>query len=203
MTQRIKPGLFKFEVVPVGPKNNLDGQTPPNIDDDKTKGYSKGSLWLDHVSLTVYFCFNARKGAAKWIKLQEGQIEWSFFENFENGWFISYMFSKLFSEDFEWSFTDNFEVNWFIYNLFSTIFADNFETSWKDPGTYALQMSDDFKTNWFINNLFTSIFTESFGINWFINNLFTSLLFDNFETNWFISNLFTQLYTENFEDGGF
>jgi len=202
MIERVKPQSFG-QTIQVRLKNNLEGITPPNVDDDETKGYSKGSFWLDHTSSTVYFCFDAQEGAAKWIRQQESQVLWSFFDNFESGWFKSSAFSRIFFEDFEWMFIDNFEIGWFTSGLFSIIFADNFETSWQEPGTYIVQMSDDFEANWFVSNLFVVTFIEDFETNWFVDNPFTKLLDDSFDVGWFIYNLYSQIYTENFENGGY
>lgn len=181
--------------------DNLNGHTPPSIDDDETKGYSKGSLWLDHKSSAVYFCFDSERGSAKWIKQQESEIRWSFSEDFEKGWFIDTVFSKLFSEDFEWTFVDNFETGWTISNIFNLIFSDDFGGEWQEPGTYIVQMSDAFDIDWVTDNEFNSIFTDNFDLDWFINNLFNKLLSDNFHVDWFTDNPFTLIYTENFENG--
>lgn len=48
-------------------KHNLAGAVAPIVTDDEDAGYSVGSLWVDEVAGTYYFCSDAAAGAAVWV----------------------------------------------------------------------------------------------------------------------------------------
>jgi len=50
-------------------KNNYDVAVAPTVTDDNTAGYAIGSIWCDNVADNIYFCIDARTGAAVWLEL--------------------------------------------------------------------------------------------------------------------------------------
>ena len=39
---------------------------PPSVNDDASKGYSAGSMWIDTVARLIYLCSDATPGMAEW-----------------------------------------------------------------------------------------------------------------------------------------
>lgn len=52
--------------LPFQPKTNFEATTSPSVNDDKTNGYSVGSVWIDTVANDVFWCLDASTGAAIW-----------------------------------------------------------------------------------------------------------------------------------------
>lgn len=51
------------------PKSNYNATEPPTVNDDESKGYSKGSMWFSNESdnfTRAFVCLNARLGNAEW-----------------------------------------------------------------------------------------------------------------------------------------
>jgi hypothetical protein len=53
----------------VGPLNNFGTVAVPNVNDDASKGYGIGSLWVNQNFLTAYICLDAAIGNAIWVQL--------------------------------------------------------------------------------------------------------------------------------------
>jgi len=58
------------------PKANRTAIVAPTVNDDSSEGYSEGSLWVDTVTNTVYFCADPADGAAVWVttSLADGSV---------------------------------------------------------------------------------------------------------------------------------
>ena len=57
-------------IIPI-PKSNYNADREPNVNDDETYGYSKGSIWVFNASenlKTAYICLDASIGNAQWEK---------------------------------------------------------------------------------------------------------------------------------------
>ena len=55
-------------------KDNLIATTNPTINDDSTLGYSIGSIWVNTVGKSSYFCVDATATEAKWNKTGGGAV---------------------------------------------------------------------------------------------------------------------------------
>ena len=47
-------------------KHNLDATVDPTANDDETKGYSPGSMWINTTTNVAFFCVEASAGLAMW-----------------------------------------------------------------------------------------------------------------------------------------
>lgn len=51
---------------PIGPRNNLTASAPPATTDNAAAGYSRGSMWFDGSTGTIYYYIDEAAGSANW-----------------------------------------------------------------------------------------------------------------------------------------
>lgn len=54
------------------PRNNYHATTPPTVSDDKTKGYTVGSEWVDTAAKVLWILFDDTPDAADWVQINGG-----------------------------------------------------------------------------------------------------------------------------------
>lgn len=50
-------------------KHNMEASTDPNVDDDSSEGYTKGSIWVNNNTKISYICIDSTDGNAQWDQI--------------------------------------------------------------------------------------------------------------------------------------
>jgi len=65
-------GILKINSYPVAVKMKTNATAPPSATDDKSMGYSVGSLWVDTTNHKAYVCEANTVSSTNWLELQTG-----------------------------------------------------------------------------------------------------------------------------------
>lgn len=65
----VESTVKKMNSIDGRPKNNFKATVNPTVNDDDSKGFSGGSIWINLTLNYIYMCIRADTGAALWSKI--------------------------------------------------------------------------------------------------------------------------------------